>query len=74
LRGMFSASPVQVGEDLLYVVSEDGLFYVLRISDEGCEIISQIEMDEETLATPAIVDGLIYLRTRHHLWKIGNEG
>lgn len=72
LRGMFSASPVLVGDDLLYVVSEEGLFYVLRVSDEGCEIISQIEMDEETLATPAIVDGLIYLRTRHHLWKIGN--
>ncbi|MFL3656453.1 MAG: PQQ-binding-like beta-propeller repeat protein [Opitutales bacterium] len=72
LKGMFSASPVLVGDDLLYVVSEEGLFYVLRVSDEGCEIISQIEMEEETLATPAIVDDLIYLRTRHHLWKIGN--
>lgn len=72
LMGMFSASPVQVGEDLLYIVSEEGLCYVIRVGDDGCEIISQIEMEEETLATPAIVDNFIYLRTRHHLWKIGN--
>lgn len=71
LMGKFSASPVQVG-DLLYVVSEEGLCYVLRIKDEGCEIISQIEMEEETLASPAIVDNYIYLRTRSYLWKIGN--
>ncbi len=71
LIGKFSASPVQVG-NLLYCVSEEGLCYVLRIRDDGCDIISQNEMEEETLATPAIVDDYIYLRTRHTLWKIGN--
>ncbi len=72
LMGKFSASPVQVG-DLLYSVSEEGLCYVLRVSAERCEIVSQIEMGEETLSTPAIVDDTIYLRTRHHLWKIGAD-
>jgi outer membrane protein assembly factor BamB len=69
LIGKFSASPVQVG-NLLYIVSEEGLCYVIRVRDDGCEIISEIPMGEETLATPAIVDNTIYLRTRHHLWKI----
>lgn len=69
LKGKFSASPVQVG-DLLYCVSEEGLCCVIRVRDDGCEIISEIEMGEETLASPAIVDNTIYLRTRHHLWKI----
>lgn len=69
LRGKFSASPVQVG-DLLYIVSEEGLCLVIRVRDDGCEIISEMEMEEETLASPAIVDNTIYLRTRHHLWKI----
>ncbi len=69
LKGKFSASPVQVG-NLLYIVSEEGLCYVLRVRDDDCEIISEIPMEEETLATPAIVDNTIYLRTRHHLWKI----
>lgn len=72
LRGKFSASPVQVG-DLLYCVSEEGLCYVIRVGDEGCEILSEIEMGEETLASPAIVDNTIYLRTRHHLWKIRED-
>jgi len=72
LRGKFSASPVQVG-DLLYCVSEEGLCYVIRVNDEGCKILSEIEMGEETLASPAIVDDTIYLRTRHHLWKIGAD-
>ena len=69
LKGKFSASPVQVG-NLLYIVSEEGLCYVIRVRDDGCEIISEIPMEDETLATPAIVDNTIYLRTRHHLWKI----
>jgi len=72
LRGKFSASPVQVG-NLLYIVSEEGLCLVIRVSDDGCEIISEMEMEEETLASPAIVDNTIYLRTRHHLWKISED-
>ncbi len=72
LRGKFSASPVQVG-DLLYCVSEEGLCLVIRVRDDGCDIISEIEMGEETLASPAIVDNTIYLRTRHHLWKIARD-
>ncbi len=73
LRGKFSASPVQVG-NLLYVVSEEGLFYILRVSDERCEILAEVEMGEETLAMPAIVDNTIYLRTLPHLWKITADG
>jgi outer membrane protein assembly factor BamB len=70
LKGKFSASPVQVG-DLLYVISEEGLCYILKVNGDGCEILTESEMGEETLATPAIVDNTLYLRTHPHLWKIG---
>lgn len=72
LIGNFSAAPVQVG-NLLYLVNEEGVFYILEIRDDGCEVLFETEMGEETLATPAIVDNHIYLRTRHHLWKIGTD-
>ncbi len=69
LKGKFSASPVQLG-NLLYIVSEEGLFYVIEVQEDGFEILSEIEMGEETLASPAIVDNAIYLRTQPHLWRI----
>lgn len=72
LIGNFSAAPVQVG-NLLYVVNEEGVFYIIEIRDDGCEILFETEMGEETLSTPAIVDNHIYLRTRYHLWKIGTN-
>jgi len=71
LKGKFSASPVQVGE-LLYCMSEEGVCFVLQIKDDGFEILSENDLGEEALATPAIVDNAIYVRTDPHLWKIGN--
>ena len=72
LDGAQSKLSASIGtiDTLLYIVSEEGLCYVIRVRDDGCEIISEIPMEEETLATPAIVDNTIYLRTRHNLWKI----
>ena len=71
LKGKFSASPVQV-EDLMYVISEEGLCYVLHIKEAGPEIISEIDMGEPVLASPALVDNTIYIRTDPHLWKISH--
>ena len=69
LKGKFSASPVLVG-DLLYCISEEGLCVVIRLRQDGCEILSEIELGERALASPALVDNALYIRTHPHLWKI----
>lgn len=69
LRGKFSASPVLVGE-LLYCISEEGLCFVIRLRQDECEILSEIDLGERALASPALVDNALYIRTHPHLWKI----
>ena len=69
LPGNFSASPVLAG-DTLYCVSEDGVVFILGISATGAEILSEIDMAERSLASPALLGGAIYLRTEERLWKI----
>jgi len=71
LRGNFSASPVLAG-DTLYCVSEEGVYFALGVSREGMTLRSQVDFEERSLASPAIVDGAIYLRTLSHLWKLGS--
>ncbi len=70
LKANFSASPVLVGETL-YCISEGGIFLSIGVSREGMKIHSRVEFEEKSLASPAILDGAIFLRTQHHLWKFG---
>ncbi len=71
LKANFSASPVLVG-NTLYCVSEEGVCSVLAVSREGMTLLSQIDFEEQSLASPAIVNGAIYLRTLSHLWRLGS--
>jgi outer membrane protein assembly factor BamB len=67
--GAFSASPV-AADGRLYLASEDGEVYVVRAED-GLEQIAKNDMKEAIMATLAISDGLIVLRTMGHLYGIG---
>ena len=71
LIGNFSASPVLAG-DTLYCCTEDGVCYVLKVSSAGAEIIWETDLEERILASPAVVDEAIYIRSDPHLWKIGS--
>tara|TARA_B100000927_G_scaffold203624_1_gene165143 strand:- start:919 stop:2160 length:1242 start_codon:yes stop_codon:yes gene_type:complete len=70
IPGNFSSSPVLIG-DKLYLATEDGVAYIARVTHEGCEIIFELEMEERILASPALIDGALFLRSEEHLWKIG---
>ena len=70
LAGNFSASPVLVG-DVLYCPTEDGVVYVVNVSAKGHEVISEIDMEERIFASPAPLDGVLFIRSEEHLWKIG---
>lgn len=68
LGGDFSASPV-AAEGRIYFQNEVGVGFVVK-AGRTFELLSKNELGERTLASPAIVDGAIYLRSEKHLWRI----
>ncbi len=69
LKGRFSMSPVLIGDKLI-VTNEKGLTTILKTGN-SFEIIAQNDLMEETLSTPAVLDGQLYIRTASHLYCIG---
>jgi hypothetical protein len=67
--GSFSASPI-AADGKLYVASEDGEIYVLT-AGPGLAQVAKNDMKEVIMATPAISDGVIVVRTLGHLYGIG---
>ena len=61
----FTASPVSAGGNL-YFTSEVGEIHVIRADAEMDEVAVN-DMHEICLATPAISNGALIVRTRHHL-------
>jgi outer membrane protein assembly factor BamB len=70
LAGDFSASPV-LAEGRVYFLNEEGTAYVVK-ADKEYELLATNELGERSLASPAVGDGALYLRTESHLWRIGN--
>jgi len=67
LKGTFWATPV-VADNHLYVVNQDGLAQVIALGDK-LEIVSERELGEEVLGSPAAADGALFFRSKGHLWK-----
>ena len=64
--GNYYSSPV-AGDGKVYLLDQKGRLSV--ISGEGkWQVLHRAQFGEETYATPAIVDGRIYLRTDGHLY------
>ena len=70
LAGNFSASPTLTPSGHLYAPSEDGVFFIMKVSPEGGEVVQEIEMGDRLFASPVVVDGVIYQRSESALWKI----
>ncbi|MBX3414815.1 MAG: PQQ-like beta-propeller repeat protein [Pirellulales bacterium] len=68
LGGNYSASPV-LAAGRIYFFSEEGASTVIAASNE-LEVLAKNELDERIMATPAFVDGVIYLRTDAALYRI----
>jgi outer membrane protein assembly factor BamB len=66
LRGPFSASLVAAA-GRIYAVSERGTVYVVAAGDRT-QLLAENPLGERTLATPAIVDGELLLRTQQRLY------
>ncbi len=70
LGGIFFASPV-AGDQKVYMVSETGETYVLRAGREP-SILAQNDLGERMIASPAIADGRLFLRSDGTLFCIGD--
>ena len=71
-RGNFTASPV-AADGRLYLPTDDGVVYVIK-AGRTYEEIALVDMEEPLTASPAISDGVLLLRTRRHLYALGEEG
>ena len=69
LGGDFSASPV-FAEGRVYFQNEAGVTYVVK-ADTTFELLATNDLEERTLASPAVADGALFLRSESHLWRIG---
>jgi outer membrane protein assembly factor BamB len=68
-----SSSPVMVNNHI-YVVSETGMIYVLEPKDKYKLVAKyQLGPNERVFATPAIADGLMYIRGKDSLYCIGKK-
>lgn len=64
----FTASGV-AANGKLYFTSEEGEIYVVRAGPEF-ELLATNSMNAVCMATPAIADGILFVRTQHHLYAI----
>ena len=67
--GPYSSSPV-VANSNVYIASERGVIVVFKAGDKP-EVLAKNDLGERIMATPAFVDGKIYVRTDEHLYAFG---
>ena len=64
--GDFYASPI-AADDKICVISQPGTIVIYRAS-ETLEVLSRNSLNEIVVATPALIDATLYIRTRDALW------
>ena len=69
--GSFSASPI-AADGRLYFANEDGDIFVVR-AGRSYQEIARNEMKDVIMATPAVSDGLMVVRTLNHVYGIGEK-
>jgi outer membrane protein assembly factor BamB len=67
----FTSSPVAAA-GRLYVTNEEGHSFVLALGPEY-KLLAENELGETVMATPAVSDGVLFIRGRKHLFAIGNK-
>jgi outer membrane protein assembly factor BamB len=72
IEGVFSASPV-AADGKIYFVSENGETIVVR-SGRTPEVLSRNDLGERQIASPAVSNGQIFIRTDDHVFAIGKPG
>jgi hypothetical protein len=71
-RNKYYASPVLAG-DTLYCTREDGIVFVCKLKENGLEVVSENDMGEKVIATPAPVRNGLLVRGEKHLFRIDSQ-
>jgi outer membrane protein assembly factor BamB len=71
--GAYSSSPVLV-DGKIYITSENEGTTTVFAAGPKFEILAENPLDDYCLASPAISDGQIFIRTDKFLWAIGKPG
>lgn len=71
LEKNFLASPSLVG-NRLYMLSEKGIMYIAEVGTEYKEL-AKCELGEDCYASPAFMNGRIYIRGKDNLYCIGSS-
>jgi outer membrane protein assembly factor BamB len=69
--GDYYSSPVAAG-DKVYIASTEGVVTVLDAGAAELKVLANNKLDGAISATPAVVDGILYVRTESHLYAFGN--
>ena len=64
--GMYYASPV-AGDGKVYIAADSGTIMVLKAGGQF-EILAENDLGESIGATPALVDGVLYVRASRHMY------
>jgi outer membrane protein assembly factor BamB len=67
--GYYYSSPV-AADNKVYIASEEGAVVVID-AGAALKILATNKLDGAIMATPALVDGTIYVRTESHLYAFG---
>lgn len=70
VKGAFSASPI-AGDGKIYCFNETGVCSVLKGDSDEFDLLATNDLGEEILGTPAIANGLIFIRTDKAVYAIG---
>ena len=65
----FSGSPV-AADGVLYLPGEDGDVFAVK-AGPGFELLSRNGLGELLMSTPALSEGMMYLRAHHHVYAVG---
>jgi outer membrane protein assembly factor BamB len=68
--GNYSASPV-LADGRIYLQNEEGIGVVVA-PGKTFQQLARNSLDERTLASYAVTDGALFIRTEAHLYRIGN--
>lgn len=62
-----------VAANRIYIPSQRGIVVVLKADSDQLEVLARNDLHSPVFASPAILDGVIYLRTDKHLLAIGGQ-
>ena len=69
-RSEYYLSPIYAGGHII-VGSAEGTLYLLDAKADEMKVVHSASFDDELFATPAVIDGTVYLRSKHKMWAFG---